>query len=1041
MATLDEIQKKLDNKTLDPFTLNPQQRDAIDSAIDDGILKGPKTKELMQLRRGVAGQIAQEKRVLENPIQEALDEQDSFLNLKGRPGAVLAGDLTGVAVGYKMMSGKLFGAAKSGNLWKRGPLSIGAQMNKVGNILARGPGPMKLAGGALKLVGKVADLPERVVRSPLGQAEIVSTLTGAVGAGAGSITYDGMNKAAGKTIAGAFVQGLADLSDKEIKTNMTYNAANEFKDSLIYGGAASAFTPFLTGVLGKVGRKILPTKKGPEMDRMLDYIRENDLPAPVVAHIDQNKGAGRLAANFFKTAGVFPGISSMGESAISKAEVAGANLYLNQFLNYAPLLKISAMSSAIYNQVAETYNKRIGLIGANYAKLHASVEAAGNPKLVDLSRTKKEAREFIENYKNTYVDLSGTNADFKNIAKTLQNQGDSMYLYYDYLNGLGDIVSPSEYLGLRQMLNKALQQTDFQTIQRGTYKLINALEDDWMTFGRNITKGNLLRDESVKKIYDDKLATGGKEIAEEYIQGLIRSGNKINKDLIDANLVFNKTINRYSNPAIIRQLQKFDKTLFTNKGTFGIVGREALPRDELFNTLEKNVFQHGTAESVAQFKYLLGAGPKLVGDGLKDAKLSKNGEAVFAAARVRYVWNNMLESFDKKSGVEGDIYRLIENNSDIKIGREYSSEFLEQLQKEGAEALEEARGFTIKDVETGNGIYNLKELRLSGDQVAQFDIKEFMKNLGFTGSRSDATAAKLKAIFPDKKHYEDFMNWTRYMDSISSVKISDPSTFLMRRFQLGALGAVAGGYLIGSGNEEGLLAPLAFLLLGRKFGQILGDPTAIRYLNNALGVDEKLKLMKGQKIGKGVAPVIPGLGEKKFVAGPGQLQKVGIKKRDAFAKLFNYMNEQDRDVPRVDANDIKPSEISERLLKMSMKIPQPIYDDNTIPSETTETMYAGELTESSGNAEEDNDMVAYIDTTVNNVNVHAQDLDQRDAEADAEPIEENANITEDLELQQAGTGAQNITQNTGKVDPQQFAAVFPEDNLGQAIAQRGIRRG
>ena len=99
MATLDEIQKRLDNKTLDPFSLSPQQRDAIDSAIDDGILKGPKTRELMQLRRGVAGQIAQEKRVLENPIQEALDEQDSFINLKGRPGAVLAGDLTGVAVG------------------------------------------------------------------------------------------------------------------------------------------------------------------------------------------------------------------------------------------------------------------------------------------------------------------------------------------------------------------------------------------------------------------------------------------------------------------------------------------------------------------------------------------------------------------------------------------------------------------------------------------------------------------------------------------------------------------------------------------------------------------------------------------------------------------------------------------------------------------------------------------------------------------------------------------------------------------------------
>ena len=184
MATIGEIQKRLDNRTLDPFALTPEERNAIDSAIDDGILKGPKTGALMEIRRGVAEDIAQEKRFEENPIQEALDEKGSFL--KGRPGAVLAGDLTGVAVGYKMMSGKLFGAAKSGNLWTRGPLVIGRQMDKVGNILARGPGPLKLFGGALKLVGKAADLPERVVRSPLGQAEIVSTLTGAVGAAAGS---------------------------------------------------------------------------------------------------------------------------------------------------------------------------------------------------------------------------------------------------------------------------------------------------------------------------------------------------------------------------------------------------------------------------------------------------------------------------------------------------------------------------------------------------------------------------------------------------------------------------------------------------------------------------------------------------------------------------------------------------------------------------------------------------------------------------------------------------------------------------------------
>ena len=516
---------------------------------------------------------------------------------------------------------------------------------------------------------------------------------------------------------------------------------------------------------------------------------------------------------------------------------------------------------------------------------------------------------------------------------------------------------------------------------------------------------------------------------------MIQAGNKIKDDLIYANTVFNKTINRYTNPAILRQLQKFDKTLFTNKGTFGMVGKEALPRDQLFDTLEKNVFRHGTEESIEQFKYLLGAGKKTVGDGLKDAKITQNGKAVFAAARGNYLWNTMLESFESQS-IAGDLLRQIDNSPDVKIGRQYTTEFLEQLQKQGGNVLDEARGFTIKDVETGNGIYNIKELRLNGDQVAQFSIKKFMDNLGYTGKATGATADKLKVIFDDKKHFDNFMNFTRYMDSISQVKISDPSTFLMRRFQLGALGAVAGGYLIGSGNEEGLLAPLVFLLLGRKFGQILGDPVAVRYLNDALGIDEKLKLMKGQKIGAGVAPVIPGFGEKKFVAGPGQLQKVGIKQRDAFARLFGYLREEDRDVPQVDANDIKPAEITDRLLKMSLKIPEPIYDDNTIPKETTDTMYAGELTEGSGDKDEDNDMVAYLDTAISNIADAAVDMEVRDQEADARGLEEGMAITEDLQLQQAGTGNQNITPATEQVNASQFQALFPNDPTGAAIAQR-----
>ena len=66
-----------------------------------------------------------------------------------------------------------------------------------------------------------------------------------------------------------------------------------------------------------------------------------------------------------------------------------------------------------------------------------------------------------------------------------------------------NVVSPSEYLGLRQILNKALQQTDFQTIQRSTYGLINALEDDLNTFGANITKGRSFKRDQLKKPFDE----------------------------------------------------------------------------------------------------------------------------------------------------------------------------------------------------------------------------------------------------------------------------------------------------------------------------------------------------------------------------------------------------------------------------------------------------------------------------------------------------------------------------------------------------------
>ena len=46
MATLKELQKKLDDKSLNPQDLSKKQRDIIDELINRGELKGPKMQEL-----------------------------------------------------------------------------------------------------------------------------------------------------------------------------------------------------------------------------------------------------------------------------------------------------------------------------------------------------------------------------------------------------------------------------------------------------------------------------------------------------------------------------------------------------------------------------------------------------------------------------------------------------------------------------------------------------------------------------------------------------------------------------------------------------------------------------------------------------------------------------------------------------------------------------------------------------------------------------------------------------------------------------------
>jgi hypothetical protein len=922
--------------------------------------------------------------------------------------------------------------------------------NFADKLTTRLPGRFKLLGGLAKLVAKVADpTVGRVLASPLGRAEVYSVLGGTAGAGAGSVTYDMLNETVGVAAMDAIASDMENMSPKEVNTDMMANAADSMFTALAWNAGAATLTPVITKGLGKVGRLMIGAKSK-DSKELVNIARDKGLPLPMVMTAQEGTGLlGGFAAKYFKVLGIMPFINGIGKEALQGAEQAAGRNYLNNdVLKYGPLVKTGMLSATVWKQAEQAFIQNSNLINASYKAFDTLADTIGNPKVIPTGHVKKMAGDYVGELSMKYPGLTAYandamgNIDMKALEK-LQGTGDPLALFFRYMNKIDDFVTPKQYKGMMETLNRAIGETTYDNIRPTLWSIREALENDLNSFGGAITKETFLKDDAVKAAYETLKKTNP-AAAEADMALKIKASEGLRDKLYGANDTFSTLMNFYQRANATKVFKEYSATTFTNKALAGIGSMEKKKAQRFFNDLANDVFTRGDSTAIKQFRQLLGADKivsKKTGQAIGVTK--GGGEALYNAAKARWMFNSFYKGFDSASSPAGrTMIDEIMNDATVRAGINGTVDVMESMVQKG-----DVVDFSLDKVKAGTNVFDATKIRFSPKDTSGFNINKFMRELGIADPTDDVAKEKMISLLGGRAQSKEFEKFLTYMKAVSDTPIADTSTFMQRRLQLGGLNSFTGALVLGGSAAVNPFAPALFILLGRRAGQILTDPIAMRAFNDALNPDEQIKLLMGQKVGNGV-PGVLGIGRRYFkgrdiqtaaniLKSPGVVGRLGLtQKREAFARLVNYLNESDADIPRVDPKTVTPEEITERMGQLDAKVPAPNYNEDTIPEKNYEVMFAQDFSGTSGNLQTDTNAVEMLSTATQNEAM----VDTEEAPVEAE---EKTSIMADLQLESpvAQPPVAPVPPATGQVNPQSFQALFPNDPTGAAIAQRGVRRG
>ena len=1012
MATIAELQSRLDNKTFDPSKLNDDQRAAVDLAFQSGELKGYNSVAEVEKERNIgAALIAKEKEAKADPFKTATKGIFPFTG-EGieRSDLELVGDVTGMGVVYLNDMPKIVS-----EFTKNPQAGLGADkfraavtnFDKYEKLFQRLPviRNVKLLGKTARALGKVVDGFRTVSKAP--SQVLVTTikgdLAGSVGAGAGSVLYDAANVAT--DFATAANNDLGEVSNNDIKKlpysqQVLVHAAEAMRTSVFFNLGGSSLAPILGMTLRGMKGILGLGKESKELTEAAAK-RNIELSASTVAQTE--KLGGRIVQGFEKVFGVFPFTNIFAKKQRAAVEKQLFSRFLDEVITKAPLEQVGMLQYQFLPAMQKNFLDYNKTIQTQFKMVDTIADGMGNPAFIPTASVKKVAEEFIQRLKLGLPEplLGRTDPPYGRVeefaAQKMKESGfdDSLIDVINKIRGLDDQIRPTEYQGLVRTLTANLSVTRMRDPSQIAYSLRTAFKEDFNKVANPNNIQGYLASANFKQQYDDLLNSTGKEAADQFAEKTIKGMNDFGLQLESANRYFSTIVSAFNKPTA-RRIANTSANIFSVKGMLNNLPVK-VTGDQMWNKVLSQEFAKGSADGIKELRYLFGTNnPNF-----------KEGTELFNRARSRYLWDAFLKSFEKQPELAGKTVadRLADAE---RVGAVNYKNYDEIFDAAGTKELEQVtRIDPIIAQRYGIGEVNARDLMIKAGEAGNFNIKKFREAMGYTDEASkEASMAKWTEMFgggaTGKQAANDLRQMIDILDKEYGKLISDSQQFIMRRIILsgGAAGAT-GAFVMGGGS---IAAAIPFALLIGSAGYVLSNPKALKLM-----LDVYSDLERFDKLGKQFSPA--------------NMPK-------SMFKLLNWAADEDKDFPDVDPKKINFEEVTDYLINKNIKVPAFGFSTNAINPKLRKDLFPEQEVIAKSSPQEDVNGVNFLEGSNQGGIVASNIVNYMPTDNNTQPPAYQGLVDPKF------LNTQPIA-NVQPVSATQFKALFPNDPLSQAIAERG----